>query len=661
MILKALTLTDVGVYAGEQRVDFAPPSREQPVTLIGGLNGAGKTTLMRSLFHVLYGAHALPLIQRRGSYDRYLEDVTRAHAKVARVELSFVLQHNAEDEEIGIRRSWRRRGGGFVEEVEASRNGSHDQALSDGWLDFIESVVPRGIARLVFFDGEKVEALAELDNASTTLRTAVGSLLGLDLVDQLAVDLEVLQRRRAADAATPEERREIATMDEIVRTAEQTLSERTEELVAFERDVLEAVRKLSQADDAFRAAGGAFYERRAALLADFEAARDAVREAETEARALAVHELTPLLLIDSAVAALAEDARREKDADELKAARHAVADRDTFFGEVLRELDAPPELTKALERRLRDDRATMDRKLARLPEGLGLSSVVALLEELARCELASYDSRRAEAIEAIDESHDRLDHVERLVAQIPTEDAVRALEQSRSDAADRVALLRSKTDAAASARDDAERAVARARAERERFARRLADQQLERLDSERLIRHAEKARATLALLRERAAARNVDRIAELAVEALEQLLRKDRLIAQITIDPKSFVPSFHDRHGREIHTDQLSAGERQLTALALLWALARASGRPLPVLIDTPLGRLDSSHRRHVVARYLPMASQQVIVLSTDTEIEGSLLEHLEPFVGACYVLTFNGDEEATIINPGYLEAETAA
>ncbi|MCP9491214.1 MAG: DNA sulfur modification protein DndD [Solirubrobacteraceae bacterium MAG38_C4-C5] len=661
MILKTLTLTDVGVFAGEQSIDFAPASRDQPVTLVGGLNGAGKTTLMRSLFHVLYGAHALPLIERRGSYDRYLEDVTRSDAKIAQIELSFVLQRNAEDEEISIRRSWRRRGGSFVEEVEAFRNGSHDQTLSDGWLDFIESVVPRGVARLVFFDGEKVEALADLENSSTTLRTAVGSLLGLDLVDQLAVDLEVVQRRRATEAATPKEQREIEAMNEDVRVAEKTALERGEELAAFEQDVHVSISDLSRVEEAFRSAGGDFYERRAALLADSEVAKDAVREAETEARTLAVHELAPLLLIDDAVATLAEAARSEQDADELRTARRVVADRDTFVRDLLHDLDAPSELRKTLARRLSDDRAAMDRKLAKLPDGLGLSPVAALLDELASRELASYDRRRTEAIETIDESQARLDHVERLAAQIPTDDAVRMLELARSEAADRVALVRAKTDAAASARDDAERALARARADRERFAKRLAAEQLERLDSERLVQHAEKARGTLALLRERAAARNVDRIAELAVEALEQLLRKDRLIAEMSIDPKSFAPSFRDRQGREIHPEQLSAGERQLTALALLWALARASGRPLPVLIDTPLGRLDSAHRQHVVARYLPMASQQVIVLSTDTEIEASLLEHLQPFLGASYTLTFNGEDDATTITPGYLDVEVPA
>lgn len=661
MILKSLTLTDVGVYAGEQRIEFAPASRDQPVTLVGGLNGAGKTTLMRSLFHVLYGAHALPLIERRGSYDRYLQDITRANAKTASVELSFLVQRNAEDEEIGIRRTWRRRSGAFTEEVEAFRNGSYDKALSEGWLDFIESIVPRGIARLVFFDGEQVEALADLENASATLRTAVGSLLGLDLVDQLMVDLDVLQRRRAADAATPEEQREIAEADDAVEAAEATLRERDETLSGFQQDVQEAVDALSRADEDFRAAGGDFYERRATLLAESESAKDALRDAETEARALAVHELAPLLLIDDAIVALADAARAEQDADELKAARHVVADRDGFVKQLLRELDAPADLQKKLERRLRDDRSNMDRKLATMPDPLGLSPVAALLDELAGRELASYDRRRVEAIEAIDESLARRDHVERLAAQIPTEDAMRTLEQARSDAGDRVALLRSKADAAQTARDEAERALARARNERDRVSKRLADKQLERLDSERLAHHAERARATLSLLRERAAARNVDRIAELAIEALEQLLRKDRLIAEMSINPKTFTPAFHDRVGQEIRPEQLSAGERQLTALALLWALARASGRPLPVLIDTPLGRLDSTHRQHVVSRYLPMASQQVIVLSTDTEIETSLLEHIQPFVGASYRLDFDSENDATTISSGYLDMEAIA
>jgi hypothetical protein len=53
----------------------------------------------------------------------------------------------------------------------------------------------------------------------------------------------------------------------------------------------------------------------------------------------------------------------------------------------------------------------------------------------------------------------------------------------------------------------------------------------------------------------------------------------------------------------------------------MLWALAKTSGRPLPIIIDTPLARLDSDHRKLLAQHYFPVASHQMLILSTDTEI----------------------------------------
>ena len=91
----------------------------------------------------------------------------------------------------------------------------------------------------------------------------------------------------------------------------------------------------------------------------------------------------------------------------------------------------------------------------------------------------------------------------------------------------------------------------------------------------------------------------------------------------------------------------------------MLWALARAAGRPLPVVIDTPLGRLDAGHRRHVVERYLPAASHQVIVLSTDTEIDAELHTLIEPAVGAQRQLVTDTEGRTSIVD-GYLEVSAA-
>jgi DNA sulfur modification protein DndD len=105
----------------------------------------------------------------------------------------------------------------------------------------------------------------------------------------------------------------------------------------------------------------------------------------------------------------------------------------------------------------------------------------------------------------------------------------------------------------------------------------------------------------------------------------------------------------------------LSAGERQMLAVATLWGLAKASGRPLPAVIDTPLGRLDSAHRSHLIQRYFPKASHQVLLLSTDEEIYGRYYEELQPAIGRSYRLEFDQAEGRTRIERGYFAAQPAS
>ena len=62
----------------------------------------------------------------------------------------------------------------------------------------------------------------------------------------------------------------------------------------------------------------------------------------------------------------------------------------------------------------------------------------------------------------------------------------------------------------------------------------------------------------------------------------------------------------------------------------------------IPVIIDTPLGRLDSKHRHQLITKYFPEASLQTIILSTDEEIIGSYYKLCKPYVGEEYLCTEN-------------------
>jgi DNA sulfur modification protein DndD len=71
-------------------------------------------------------------------------------------------------------------------------------------------------------------------------------------------------------------------------------------------------------------------------------------------------------------------------------------------------------------------------------------------------------------------------------------------------------------------------------------------------------------------------------------------------------------------------------------------------------VIDTPLGRLDGSHRENLLDRYFPYASHQVILLSTDTEIDEEAYERLRRHVGRSYRLEFDPATNATTVQRGY-------
>jgi len=138
------------------------------------------------------------------------------------------------------------------------------------------------------------------------------------------------------------------------------------------------------------------------------------------------------------------------------------------------------------------------------------------------------------------------------------------------------------------------------------------------------------------------------------------ICRKGDLVDHVRIDAESFDIKLFDERDQDIPKERLSAGEKQVFAIALLWALGRTSGRPLPVIIDTPLARLDSDHRRLLIERYLPSASHQVLVLSTDTEVDERLFERLGSKVSHAYHLKYDGAERFTTAEGGYFWGKNA-
>jgi len=244
---------------------------------------------------------------------------------------------------------------------------------------------------------------------------------------------------------------------------------------------------------------------------------------------------------------------------------------------------------------------------------------------------------------------------------VPAQDVIAEISAKRNAVRDDIAHLEYQLDELARDIHRVEREIERKEQALGRLLEHDAVARRRRDDQERILRHSTRVRSTLESFRAAVIERHVRRIEQLVLESYQQLLRKASLVTRLSIDPITYALTLFGRDGAALSPERLSAGERQLLAIALLWGLAKASGRPLPTAIDTPLGRLDTGHRIHLVERYLPFASHQVLIFSTDEEISGDYLERLRPWIGRTYHLTYDDDHGQTTVVPGYFKTAEAA
>ncbi|MDZ7731432.1 MAG: DndE family protein [Natrialbaceae archaeon] len=153
---------------------------------------------------------------------------------------------------------------------------------------------------------------------------------------------------------------------------------------------------------------------------------------------------------------------------------------------------------------------------------------------------------------------------------------------------------------------------------------------------------ASDAREAVQDFREELAKKKLQKLESRLSERYITLSNKGDFYDEIQIDEETLDISIRTIHGNKKPQTELSAGERQIFATSLLWALAEISDRPLPFIIDTPLGRLDNDHRDNLITHFFPEAGHQVIIFSTDTEIDDNQYRKLEDSISQAYHLEYD-------------------
>lgn len=105
---------------------------------------------------------------------------------------------------------------------------------------------------------------------------------------------------------------------------------------------------------------------------------------------------------------------------------------------------------------------------------------------------------------------------------------------------------------------------------------------------------------------------------------------------------------------KNIDLSRLSKGERQIFILSLYWAIIELSGQDIPFVIDTPYARIDANHRKEISEKFFPSIGKQVVILSTDEEINEEYYRIMKPYVAKEYLLINDENQNKTSVEQHY-------
>lgn len=655
MLIKSISLHNFGAYRGLHEINLTPSSQSEPIVLFGGLNGAGKTTLLDGLQLVLYGKRAQCAGRGNLSYDEYLRrSVNRSVAgrEGAALEISFEAPFDGSHSQFRVHRTWETTERDVNEHLAVYCDGGYSRLLTERWDEIIEEIMPLDIASLFFFDGEKIEALADPDRAGLVIGTAIDSLLGLGLLQRLQTDLVALERRKRNVSVNAEAKEQLTALDQEVSQAQSDQADAVQEQAQRRTELDRAETVVANAREQFRQHGGELFNKRSELEKKRDELITQSQDISNQLIDLAGSSL-PLRLVPDLIKSVAAQRLKEREAESAEVLIGELKQRDERLLELIGSSlsSDQEEVIKTFfeqEERTHLERTSAPRYLDHLGDIDGRLAFV-WPHEIERTAATT-----AELLSVRATTQAELDEIERMLAAVPESASVSELNQAVQQASETLGQASARYELATEQLEEARRRLEAAESKRERLEKSVNLELEAEEEARRLIEHSNRTRATVKQFRDALIERHLGRIEIAVLESLQRLLRKQRLVHDLRLDPQTFRLTLYDTESNVISPDRMSAGERQLLAVALLWGLARVSGRKLPTVIDTPLGRLDGTHRKLLAERYFPQASHQVLLLSTDEEIDEGLLEIIKPAIAHSYELQYDDASQSTTVSAGY-------
>lgn len=710
MKINKIKLYNFSSYEGENVFDFSCGAERKNIVLIGGKNGAGKTSLFTAIKVALYGPLAYGYVGANSYYISKIKDLINSKAfqqdKVeTEVQITISLKIEREIREYVITRRWNYTRQKLLEEYYIEKDGEKlpEQELSY-FQNYLQSIVPPDLFEFFLFDGEEVGNIFSASSYNTYVKNAVFTLCGMDV-------FEIIRKytsgyvSKAGDADNDNLHVEYEAAKKEVERLEEREESLRKEIDAAQTSLNDIEVKITELETAFKNAGGITDKERKELEAKYKAAEEKKVEATAKIK-LFIEGIMPFLIVGD----LTEQMKNQLDFEEKGEIYNYIseklvpADIEKFLvDEGINDVQMADRIHAMLLSKFKPEvdcenkSVLFDLSKAELNYAHGMISSI-----------DNFDAdEMIKVVNARIESSDTTAKINRtLKGAMREEDAIRFTEKENH-------LLKEKEDAslkyyeAEKAHEDVMRDL--------EVQRHIKDRIFQSIKGNAQNKHVYELSLGLSAMMEQLLKQKTvilrTRLEELIVQNLKHIYRKNNLITHIEItddfqfnlyqdesysideilyliknlgtvgfceligeqgakklfetyssnsivEVKDLLEKSNDFESislfKKIELNRLSKGERQIFILALYWAIIMLSGQDIPFIIDTPYARIDANHRKEISEKFFPNISKQVIILSTDEEINEEYYEILKPYISKEYMLINDENQNRTSVENHY-------
>ena len=614
MRIKSIRHSNFRVYGSSVAMNLDNQANK-PLVFVGGQNGFGKSTFITSILWCLYGklmGHVdepfMRMIRMAGGYPAFLESsVNRTH-QADGFDVELILEDvelpALSCSDLTIRRSYAQ----GKENLEILIDGNENELIDSLGFDLFiqEYILPKEVARFFLFDAERITNLAESRGAAEKkeLGNAYEKVLGVKRYIEVSDQLHKMLERTLASESDPEVRKDLKKLDADLEKAQSLIESNLGKMDVLldkkvELDVRREELSLELHSHGFMGDAkdlGELQEEEEVLKGEISRGSASIKghmdiipllfsptwfNKLSEHTAVANLSIAPAAM-DEFIVEVIEWASKNKISGALRDELIAKLERRKDGGPAELSFSAPP-LSKVQEVesklnwlkewlfsvhiQLKRDRGTLGRlksKLNRLNRSGSNADVVSL-----RATISDLEEKRDE----IQQQRMRL-----VVESEQLERSIQNIQKQRSELLKKIEV---------------------------------GDRNVKKLDV--LNGLIEKIELFVEAFKEQRRKNLETRISD----ALKSMFHKKHLIDSVSIalDHTGMELSLLNQEGQVISKDSLSMGEKQLYAVALLKALIDESGMDFPVVVDSPLQKLDPNHAMTLLDEVFPHLASQVFVL----------------------------------------------